>query len=74
MSGAGNGEKGPGSDRRPPERHVVVKSRHPLDTSTAGPVTEVATAVGYSRPAAFTHMFRSNLGSLPSAHQHRRRA
>jgi AraC-like DNA-binding protein len=36
-------------------------------------VTEVAAELGYSSPAAFTHMFRSNLGSLPSAHQHQTR-
>ena len=32
-------------------------------------VTEVAAQLGYSSPAAFTHMFRSNLGTLPSTHQ-----
>jgi AraC-like DNA-binding protein len=34
-------------------------------------VTAVAADLGYSSAAAFTHMFRSNLGSLPSDHQHR---
>jgi AraC-like DNA-binding protein len=35
-------------------------------------VTEVAADLGYSSPAAFTHMFRTNLGVLPSSHQHDR--
>ncbi|MGD9749612.1 MAG: helix-turn-helix domain-containing protein [Acidimicrobiia bacterium] len=35
-------------------------------------VTQVATELGYSSSAAFTHMFRSSLGQLPSSYQHNR--
>lgn len=40
---------------------------HALQLLAAGtPVTEVAVAVGYATPSAFTAMFRSRLGAPPT--------
>jgi AraC-like DNA-binding protein len=52
-----------------------LRLAHALQMLAAGtPVTEVAVAVGYATPSAFTAMFRGQLGAPPSRYLGRRSA